>query len=668
MLFVTVWSLWCLWAHCRSYAALQAIHTHASVLVRGLDDNHALPAKEGDDEAKKKEEFVAIAGLTKLVGTSIARETQFGPGARGWWKAAGKLLWESVNPLAMLKSDVKLVEQCVQRMDKRLRQLKRHERELKKERQASAAAGRNLASKTFKRKFDAGELNPWAGLQLQDWGDAVDAKVPEVVCPWWLQIEDTPAAVNPVLQGGGVLLGKTSPHLRARVLGKRGAIPMWVPASSFAVLYRAGGPTPTDHWAKFLHINDRMYEAEKKLDEEAEELLNAESSAVELSTSSEGALTFNSGSGGGEVSGASTLDDEGEVFGATTPSGKSGKRFSEGVANMKTKILHTSAEIRAAAGEALEKTLRKLYPTTFQELVPVYNHIPADKAMQKWDHTAGELARVERQIENLKKDLDGGGAGGDGSDVEVDLKGAVVSGGGAGDVELGSISRRTPTTTTTTTSPPPTKRAAKKAAKKATKAAEKLPLLVQKQKELITELAVNEADLATARAACLANPLGTAYFALFTSQRDARAAAAGHIGATPVMNMTSEMAPGPDDVNWQGLWAGWRERAFRTFFYCTIPMVVIIFFPIGPLTGALTNLTTAVCGSGTSDATNANWAWFCDSKFLQFLFTVIAPMTLSTFWDTWVMPMVLFIVCQAQRAHASFSALDKSVVRGFYGK
>jgi hypothetical protein len=448
------------------------------------------------------------------------------------------------------------------------------------------------------------------------------------------------------------------------------------------VLYRAGGPLPTEHWAKFLSLSDRLDEAERKLEEESEQMMNIDESNF---TSDDTNGTLSNGGFGATTK----VGFVGESNFSSTELTPGKKKFSAGLEHIKSKVMYTPAEKRVQAGQLLEDQLRKLYPTTFQELVPVYNHIPADKAMQKWDHTAGALARVERKIEIMKKDLgsssDIGSIGGDniavnggirngggGENLEQKLEDAAAGlsgGGGSGgdDIELGTAPSKIaspPTASTTTLSKRSSKRSAKKAAKKAKIAAKELPLLRAQQKELVAELATNEADLATARAACLANPLGTAYFALFTNHRDARAAAAGHIGATPLMNMTSEMAPGPDDVNWQGLWAGWRERALRTIFYCIFPMFVIIIFPIGPLTGALTNLTVAVCGSGTSQ--NGQWNWLCDSRVLQFLITVILPLTLSTFWDTWVMPMVLFIVCQAQRAHASFSALDKAVVRGFY--
>ena len=44
----------------------------------------------------------------------------------------------------------------------------------------------------------------------------------------------------------------------------------------------------------------------------------------------------------------------------------------------------------------------------------------------------------------------------------------------------------------------------------------------------------------------------------------------------------------------------------------------------------------------------------------------IVPVIVSTFWDTWVMPMFLYLLTQAARSHASFSSLDCGVTHRFY--
>lgn len=57
---------------------------------------------------------------------------------------------------------------------------------------------------------------------------------------------------------------------------------------------------------------------------------------------------------------------------------------------------------------------------------------------------------------------------------------------------------------------------------------------------------------------------------------------------------------GPDDLNWAALWATWRHKLARR--YAVMPfLVVVMIFPIGVLTGVLTNLSAAVCG-GTPGA------------------------------------------------------------------
>jgi len=46
--------------------------------------------------------------------------------------------------------------------------------------------------------------------------------IPESVCPWWKLPEDIPPEINPVVAGGGVLLGKSCAHRRDRIPGDKG--------------------------------------------------------------------------------------------------------------------------------------------------------------------------------------------------------------------------------------------------------------------------------------------------------------------------------------------------------------------------------------------------------------------------------------------------------------
>jgi hypothetical protein len=43
------------------------------------------------------------------------------------------------------------------------------------------------------------------------------------------------------------------------------------------------------------------------------------------------------------------------------------------------------------------------------------------------------------------------------------------------------------------------------------------------------------------------------------------------------------------------------------------------------------------------------------------------PVIISTWWDTWVLPLLFYLLCQAQRSLPSFSSLDMAVTRAFFG-
>lgn len=730
MLVGTAWCLWCIWCHCRSYVALRLLHTHGGALLKELG------VANGENSS--------VQGVMRIVGTYNTRNNNstrithsstagstgstFGDGTDGTtasnntsadekkkggksadsgkdgpWKMAWRVTWRAINPLAMLRADLRLVEVCLERMERhlaeqrRLRRLKtqsRNELEIqgvqRQQQDNDVIPQSDLAAKgqdplealqsdskqsilDVSQSLDGTTEDLLMEMRKQDWGPAVSAaKIPEAVCPWWLPPEECPAAVNPLIEGGGVLLGKTPPNLRARVRGYRGTSQYWVPAASYVVLYRAGGPAPTSSWGKLQEHLQRLNRDEEEeaelddgiiirgLDEDDVSVMvnnknkNAKHEKLEGSAVTAPAIEESGEDGGNEVSSclpAESSEENTSGVPCSSPTTASGNKL-------------------GSAGKELEKSLRRLFPETFQELVPVYSHKEADKAVQRWDSTAAALEKVERSLEKaIEKENKKGDSPAQGTEKAKLPAGTASSnylGSGSNiDLESGVVALNDSKEPQGATSKSVKKKQQKK--KRLVTVAD----FLHERERLKEELAAREVDVIAARAAALASPLGTAYFALFTSQRDAMVAAEGHIGATPDINMISERAPGPDEINWEGLWAGWKERWWRTGVLCVIPMILIVLFPIGPLTGALTNLPLAVCG-GTADTNSTYWPWFCDQSNVHWLvnalLTGILPVTISTFWDTFVMPLVLFLVTQAQRCHASFSALDQAVIKGFYGK
>lgn len=70
--------------------------------------------------------------------------------------------------------------------------------------------------------------------------------------------------------------------------------------------------------------------------------------------------------------------------------------------------------------------------------------------------------------------------------------------------------------------------------------------------------------------------------------------------------------------------------------------------------GALTNLPLAVCGGGPG-VNVLYWPWFCTQTAsgwgmtARLLLTGLLPPVLSAVWDTYAMPMVLYLLVAAER-------------------
>ena len=673
MLVGTAWCLFCLWCHSRSYAALRLLHIRGGGLLRelGLASDGDTSSLQGvmhivgtyGKNTSAKDNGEPKSGEKESNGTAVdntenvKRQRPSGP-----WRVALHTAWRAANPVAMLRNDIDLVEDTLVGLEAHLAERRRNERRAKLVKAKSEhRAEESCTSESVALKAQKEEPSKLIGdIRYEDWGPAVSAaEIPEAVCPWWLPSEECPASVNPVLQGGGILLGKTPAGLRSRVRAKRGNAEYWAPMASYVVLYRIAGPTQASQWEslqdQFRRLNnDEQEEADQdegNFDERNESVFGSNSLLQEGGSSMQL---------GGENSQVNEQDDNGNNSGlqgtSTKPTASERNNSTITDSQKSTKASSRVVSDLGDRGKALERILGRLFPDTFQELMPVYCHKTADKAVLEWDNIAAELAGMETTLENARK------KGGEALKIRNESDGSNGSATISADVETGLSVEKVESQTVEDTKQP------KKEKKKKIKTIEEM---VEEIDRLKVELVAQEAKVLAARAAVFENPLDTAYFALFTSQKDALIASKGHIGAAPDINMTAELAPGPDEVNWEGLWAGWQERWWRTVLFCVIPMVIIVLFPIGPLVGALTNLPTAICG-GTPETNSLYWPWLCESGgwqwFVEALFTGILPVFISTFWDTFVMPLLLYLIMQAQRCHASFSALDQAIIKGFFGK
>ena len=631
---------------------------HGSLFLHELEEADDVEDGEDDDDG-------FINTTTKKTTTSDTTYMSNGPvmrivGGKRWrggkaaWRAAGMTFLRVISPMTMLKADNELVQRCLAKFEARMEAEKKRMLNIKNTTTTMKSTTADVLDDVqgneggaFSSASSLGEQNNDATIE-----DSSSDEIEEVVRRWWLSPEEIPESINPILRRGGILLGKTHPELRSRVKVKplfnyassSGSGDTWGPAAAYVVLFRTSGPTPINPWGSLLDIKERFLADVAEI-----QLMNAQNDDNGAAAAAALVATDNKKDEEEYQEAAAIIvdnDDDGKISKGTNETTTTEKK------KKKTEAVLGNTE----RGQFLEATLKRLYPSTFEHLVHVYPHKPTDMAIQRWDVVAGHLEVVTEELARLKNS-DAKEIVSDGGDVEAGLKkqdetGVFAAGGKAG---KGLRGRKK------------TEAEMKKKTAENTKTVQKLHAQYEK---LTKELAVHEQDVAAARAAALSSPLGTAYFAVFTSQRDALSASQGNIGGMPQLNMTSEMAPKPDEINWEGLWAGWGERTARTILLCGIPMVIICLFPIGALTGALTNLEVAVCG-GTPATNSLYWPWLCTGtgigeKLVKTLLTGILPVVISTFYDTWVMPLVLYIIMQAQRCHASFSALEKAIIRGFY--
>ncbi|BDA42899.1 probable CSC1-like protein ERD4 at C-terminar half [Coccomyxa sp. Obi] len=157
-------------------------------------------------------------------------------------------------------------------------------------------------------------------------------------------------------------------------------------------------------------------------------------------------------------------------------------------------------------------------------------------------------------------------------------------------------------------------------------------------------------------------PVTNSYFVLFNSQTAAAAAAQCCIfpeGAADAFRVMP--APGPEEVNWQVLWVNRRKR-IQLRFAGWVLLTVVILFPIGLFTGAVTTCTNAIC---TRQELADNVFCRSTSKFKS-LITGVLPPLLLTLWQNLFMPQLIYLGAQLLCRKYSLSGLDRLILSLFF--
>ncbi|GIL63887.1 hypothetical protein Vafri_17901 [Volvox africanus] len=323
-------------------------------------------------------------------------------------------------------------------------------------------------------------------------------------------------------------------------------------------------------------------------------------------------------------------------------------------------------------GAAVAAVLHDLFPKTFQGLIPVSNHDAVDKLIYRWDAKMIAIATAVRHLERLealrRRRLNKQtprnevvsltameeGKESQGAEVAAAAKAGTGKGGGCG--SCGSMHKSV-------------------AAVSAEIA--KVTEVVSKLRTKIRDL---EAQIELERAGALKKPVGTAYFAIFSSSQDAQMLGQCRRVVPPqgpgtLLSFDAVPAPSPEDVSWPALWStGSLERAWRRA-AIILPMAIIFAIPIGPLQGALAALDVSLCGGTTTFegiTTNKLYVgWFCEPKNLgvslwKSLITGVLPSVLGLLWTALVMPHFLYFCSSIARNEVSLSGQERQMQTWFF--
>ncbi|PRW05771.1 ERD4-related membrane [Chlorella sorokiniana] len=451
----------------------------------------------------------------------------------------------------------------------------------------------------------------------------------DAILPWWLPPEHIPPAFSPEYGATGVLAGKSVCTLRKRVLASTPTgRPTWVSCERYSLLFLASGPPPHRELQRILRANPRPGPPSVHIDQPAAgsapalEQLEQQQQQQQLARKPSGA-SLQGGSNDGGIS-------EQVAFSGASAASLAAATDSQ----------PTGAAAEAMAAQ-LSSTLQRLFPASFSGLVRVCNHKAADLLLVKHEAASSQRDRCEVAVAAARQ--------------QAKALGALPAEGGPDAKGNGPPAGN---------SCPSSKQAAKASAR-LVKAEAELDKWQQRTEEL-------EARLLEAQQVAVAQPLGTAFIALFRTQDvPAMLALPGSVATAVLRSGSYSVAPcpGPDDINWPTLWCTWQMRYLRSLLVI-LPLSAVMLFPIGALTGALSNLNEALCG-GTPETNSLYWPWYCESDsfwqhVLKALLTGVLPSILSTVWDTYALPLLFYFLAQSERRHASLSALDRRITVLFY--
>lgn len=112
----------------------------------------------------------------------------------------------------------------------------------------------------------------------------------------------------------------------------------------------------------------------------------------------------------------------------------------------------------------------------------------------------------------------------------------------------------------------------------------------------------------------------------------------------------------------QSLWKPLDVRRDNSYsaYLCYAFLFVL---PTGIFTAAINSITYNLCDSADL---KDSFGWFCDSKLLQFLFTVVLPFVLLMLWQNMVIPQNLYKMELKRGAAVSLSQMERNMLRIYF--
>ncbi|CAD7699105.1 unnamed protein product [Ostreobium quekettii] len=179
------------------------------------------------------------------------------------------------------------------------------------------------------------------------------------------------------------------------------------------------------------------------------------------------------------------------------------------------------------------------------------------------------------------------------------------------------------------------------------------------------KIAIMEAKIDRERKKVLRSKPSSSWLVFFRTQRAATIATQTLLHSDTGHKFRARPAPGPDEMNWQGLWKTWVEKDIRRVL--VFPFVLaFILLPIGIFAGSLSMFNSYLCQTG-KDGSLPHDQWYCrhDTGLGTYLSGWLPPV-LVAFWQTTVLPLGFYYLLQVQGSCISLSELDRKIAGLFF--